>query len=1691
MTRSGSRLTLPAGDGAKTVIVRQYDLAGNHTDSLPLAFTLDTGRPPAPTPVLRLDSGALANDGITTDGTVRIDNLESGATWEYSLDNGTTWSMTGITGNTVSFTDNGTRRSLQVRQTDRAGNVSDPSAKLEFTVDTTPPRTPRLALVNNSSGDEATHLSNDGRIDVLDLDAGASWQFSTDDGTSWTNGSGNRFTVSGDGPKRLLVRQTDAAGNTSTSSVLSMELDTTAPAKPGLPSLVADSGRDGTDRITSDSRLQTPVASEAGLRFEYSFDGIAWSSFNQPIRGARDGGSDGLKKLKVSSIDRAGNRSAPSDEFSFTLDTVAPAKLVPTLLKPVSGGSTTDGTVLIGAQEAGSVWEYSLDRGTTWQVGTGDRIKVKGRDESGTDGVKSVQLRQTDAAGNSSVSEVLEFNLLTKLDAPGLSVVTPVRILPDRTVLLDVGDSSVLPLGSKMVLEVSGRAGMTAIVTRDDGLEVGRLVLNAEGKGRLEVGRTLTLSGLKTVSGANTTANAVYELVQSGDTIFRLRNTSPAYFGAEFSENGVPLVDMSKPVYRTGPADSDWYVWSAQGGGYIISRRGDSGEWYREAPSSQPAQTPEAVKNWVAVNRSASLVAEEQLHNSGASSHQRTLEGVGVVNSNGWRETPWTYKAIQQSSPDNRSEPTEVKVRMFTTTPSALDLDAATSGVQGNLVLPATRSELLGGLSLFASPAAPAGNATRSIELVFNNKSPAGNQLISNNDLLVLDGTEVRMNAAHAKVGNLTVGGVGDVSYETVVNEDRTTTLTISKTSGGAFTGAEIRSVLSAIKLRNSLDLATGFDQRTIDVKLIDDTGRRSFDNARVTVQVEGYGLQVDLNDTVAGIQRTSKRYLNSEFVSTGGLTEGTPFVRTVAAPTGTPETIKLNFTGVDPINEMIYSTDAKSELRSGGQVVYFGSIAGVYGLFWWSPHNGEVQIRKSSTANFTGEEVKRIVEGVRMVTTTRNDIERSMEITLVGPGSALGATSRATLVVDTRAPDLDLDASQAGNQATVNTIVPRNQTSDGVKLFKGEVTAPVVGDTAKVVLTLPVPAGTSPAGSEKIVLSTDKRFPTTTDFNITGSIGGVDGLAIRYTAATRELSISRQDGASLPGSQVKAILEGLKYSFPPNPDLSSGLNNEHRFEISLVDQAGNTSKGRVEMSTLRTTPASLAVSVVDGQFGYGLIKMSNVFGSSTAPLSFPAVLTKNEQAIPTLPAGFTAASLLQAIRGISAEWGGKGVSGDGNTSIGSLKSYQMFDKLGTGTTSFSLLQQGSSLDTLGAWLRLGLKPAATAGLNNVALEMLGGFKRNGVDQYKLSPDLETGLSDVGLANIGLLYQLSVANTSSRPVIRVRFDSSNNVAGNVIELYEGGRLVGSKTLVASDLGGGPKEVDVAVFQSLSAGKHDLEVRYTDTGGNSVNSNLSVNVAAGGAPVTLSDLGVRGSKQSASEAQSLGQSGASYAVISDADTSFASGHGNQGPVFVGTVGGGSASDRYLVTIQMGGKVVAFEDVGAGSFAIGIPAGVLPPGYYQDLSISATVLTPGARLGQTTSMQGLKLGWYWAAQAGTSIVGGNGNDELVLGAAADPEIVGGIRVQTGAGDDRITVGSFGKTSGLKATVTDFTVGMDRVKVFGQIVNPDFVKNYVTASDLNGSTQLQIDLDGAGAGKLYYHLTLQGVQYNPSTIGSIFGV
>lgn len=187
--------------------------------------------------------------------------------------------------------------------------------------------------------------------------------------------------------------------------------------------------------------------------------------------------------------------------------------------------------------------------------------------------------------------------------------------------------------------------------------------------------------------------------------------------------------------------------------------------------------------------------------------------------------------------------------------------------------------------------------------------------------------------------------------------------------------------------------------------------------------------------------------------------------------------------------------------------------------------------------------------------------------------------------------------------------------------------------------------------------------------------------------------------------------------------------------------------------------------------------------------------------------------------------------------------------------------------------------------------------------------------------------------------------------------------------------------------------------------------------------------------------------------------------------------------------MGGKILVFEEVGVGDFFIGIFVGSLVLGYYQDLSISVSVFMLGVCLGQIIIMQGFKFGWYWVVQVGMVIMGGKGNDELVVGVVVDVSV--GILVQIGVGDDIIIVGSFGKFIGLKVMVSDFVVGVDKVKVFGQVVSMEFVKSYVIVSNLNGSIYLQIDLDGGGFGKLYYQLILQGVNYNLVNVGSIFGL
>ncbi|WP_244100600.1 Ig-like domain-containing protein, partial [Burkholderia ambifaria] len=371
-----------AVEGVNDVQVRQTDVAGNTSDPTSLSFTLDTSAA-APGVALTTDSGSGSTDHITNVGTLNLTAVETGATVEYSTDGGHTWN--------TSFNAVEGVNDVQVRQTDVAGNTSDPTS-LSFTLDTSA-AAPGVALTTDSGSGSTDHITNVGTLNLTAVETGATVEYSTDGGHTW-NTSFNAV----EGVNDVQVRQTDVAGNTSDPTSLSFTLDTSA-AAPGV-ALTTDSGSGSTDHITNVGTLNL-TGVETGATVEYSIDGgHTWSTSFNAVEGVND--------VQVRLTDNAGNTSAATS-LSFTLDTSAAAPGV--ALTADSGTSSTDHVTNVGALnvsgvETGAVVEYSIDGGHTWNTSF-----------NAVEGVNDVQVRQTDIAGNTSAPTSFDFRLDTSAAA--------------------------------------------------------------------------------------------------------------------------------------------------------------------------------------------------------------------------------------------------------------------------------------------------------------------------------------------------------------------------------------------------------------------------------------------------------------------------------------------------------------------------------------------------------------------------------------------------------------------------------------------------------------------------------------------------------------------------------------------------------------------------------------------------------------------------------------------------------------------------------------------------------------------------------------------------------------------------------------------------------------------------------------------------------------------------------------------------------------------------------------------------------------------------------------------------------------------------------------------------------------------------------------------------------------------------
>ncbi len=440
------------------VRIRQADLAGNISvaNSSFAGFTVDTTAAIAPSLFLVSDTGSSSSDRITRNTKISVSGVETGATWQYSIDFGENWSTVQPASTTSFMIADGVYLAgqVQVKQTDVAGNISEANTIFADFIFDTNAEEPTF-LLEDTGASPSDRITNSTTIRVEGVETGATWQYSIDSGKTWSSAQLASTTSISIGAGlitrgQVKVKQIDLAGNNSevNSSFDAFTVDIFA-AAPTIT--LEDTGTSSSDRITNSTTIRVEGV-ETGATWQYSIDsGKTWSSA-QPSTTTSFSIEAGLYitgQVQAKQTDLAGNDSDVNLSFaSFTVDTVpAPApslSLVDT--GSLSGDRITNNTTIsIDGVETDSNWQFSIDSGNTWstsQPASSTSFTI----ESGLYKLGQVQLKQTDLAGNSSEANIIfgSFTVDTiAAVAPSLSLVdtgsSPMDRITNNT-LISVND---------------------------------------------------------------------------------------------------------------------------------------------------------------------------------------------------------------------------------------------------------------------------------------------------------------------------------------------------------------------------------------------------------------------------------------------------------------------------------------------------------------------------------------------------------------------------------------------------------------------------------------------------------------------------------------------------------------------------------------------------------------------------------------------------------------------------------------------------------------------------------------------------------------------------------------------------------------------------------------------------------------------------------------------------------------------------------------------------------------------------------------------------------------------------------------------------------------------------------------------------------------------------------------------------
>jgi predicted phage tail protein len=419
-------------DGAYTLSVTATDAAGNASSAATATYTLDTTPPPAPSVVL---TSPASSPSSTVSPSFSVNDTEAGVTLTCSVTGATSVPASAVScGPTTTVDLSGAGRdgayTVSVTATDAAGNTSV-AGTATYVLDTAAPPVPTVTLTSPaSSPGNVTHP----QFSVNDTEAGVTFSCSVTGATSVpasavTCGSTTTVDLSGagrDGSYTLSVTATDAAGNTSTAATATYILDTTAPPAPGVvvPPPMTKTPVFGISDGDPTATLTCLLLSPRGRTvFPSAPPGVC------PPSGGFDttGFADGSYTLTVTATDPAGNVTVTT--VNWVRDTTPPPVPVVTLVVPASSpGKVTQPQFGITDTEAGVTLACSVTGPTTVPAsaincGPTTTVDLGG---AGRDGVYTVSVTATDAAGNTSVAGTVTYTLDTIAPpAPTVTLTSP------------------------------------------------------------------------------------------------------------------------------------------------------------------------------------------------------------------------------------------------------------------------------------------------------------------------------------------------------------------------------------------------------------------------------------------------------------------------------------------------------------------------------------------------------------------------------------------------------------------------------------------------------------------------------------------------------------------------------------------------------------------------------------------------------------------------------------------------------------------------------------------------------------------------------------------------------------------------------------------------------------------------------------------------------------------------------------------------------------------------------------------------------------------------------------------------------------------------------------------------------------------------------------------------------------------